>query len=94
MRQVLAMLTQKSQADSVEKTQLNVAVGYLAILLGYLCLSGTTRRRFDSLNRGAGLQCLVDSIREFMQVFTSIDGKSGAAGNHVARLENLVGALS
>jgi hypothetical protein len=88
------------QADSVEKTQLNVAVSYMAILLGYLCLSGSTRRRFDTLNRGAGVGCLVESIREFMHVFASVDGKagkaakSGAAENHVERLSKLVEALS
>jgi len=91
---IFRMLTQALQADSVEKSQLNVAVGYLAILLGYLCLSGSTWRRFDSLNQGAGLNCLVESIREVMQFFASVDAKSGAASNHVQKLDKLVDALS
>ena len=43
------MLTRTNQADSMEKTQLNVAFGYLSTLLGYLCLYPPIRERFISI---------------------------------------------
>ncbi|KAK3328452.1 wings apart-like protein regulation of heterochromatin-domain-containing protein [Cercophora scortea] len=56
-----------SDADSMEKTQLNVALGYLSILLGYLCLNSSIRDRFVSVHPKRSLQPLLDSINEFIR---------------------------
>ncbi|KPM34388.1 hypothetical protein AK830_g12177 [Neonectria ditissima] len=57
-----------SEADSVEKSQLSVAVGYLAVLLGYLSLVGSVRRRLAELTGGEGVSGLIGSILEFIEV--------------------------
>jgi hypothetical protein len=80
------------KADSVEKTQLNVAFGYLAVLLGYLCLSEPVRKRFSHKNHSKGLGCLLDSIREFIALHRTIDDKSGA-NSLTGKLQNLVDSL-
>ncbi|KAF7544979.1 hypothetical protein G7Z17_g9539 [Cylindrodendrum hubeiense] len=55
-----------SEADSVEKSQLSVAVGYLAVLLGYLSLVGSVRRRLADRTGGEGVSGLIGSIQEFI----------------------------
>lgn len=54
-----------AEADSEEKTHINVAFGYLSVLLGYLCHYDPIRRMFETLNAGGGLEPLLNSIREF-----------------------------
>jgi len=48
----------------VEKIQLNIAFGYLSVLLGYLCLFQPVRLQVES-SFGNGLDVLVSSIQEF-----------------------------
>ncbi|KAK4219382.1 wings apart-like protein 1 [Rhypophila decipiens] len=55
-----------ADADSIQKTQLNVALGYLSILLGYLCLNQAILKRFASVHPKKSLQPLLDSINEFI----------------------------
>ncbi|KAK0635474.1 wings apart-like protein regulation of heterochromatin-domain-containing protein [Bombardia bombarda] len=55
-----------SDADSMEKTRLNVALGYLSVLLGYLCLNSSIRERFAAVHHKKSLQPLLDSINEFI----------------------------
>lgn len=71
------------QADSVEKSQLSVAVGYLAVLLGYLSLVGPVRRRLTERTGGKGVLGLIGSIQEFIRMYRSVDSK-------VHELEGLV----
>ncbi|KAL8288801.1 hypothetical protein RB600_004306 [Gaeumannomyces tritici] len=54
-----------AEADSEEKTHINVAFGYLSVLLGYLCHYDPIRKRFEALNPGSGLEPLMNSIQEF-----------------------------
>ncbi|KAH7152542.1 hypothetical protein B0J13DRAFT_658987 [Dactylonectria estremocensis] len=75
-----------SEADSVEKSQLSVAVGYLAVLLGYLSLVGSARRRLTDRTGGAGISGLIGSIQEFIGMYRSVDNK-------VHELEGLVNEL-
>ncbi|KAI5461049.1 hypothetical protein BGZ63DRAFT_384802 [Mariannaea sp. PMI_226] len=75
-----------SEADSVEKSQLSVAVGYLAVLLGYLSLVGTVRRRLVQRTDGEGIRGLIGSIQEFIRMYRSVDSK-------VHELEGLVNEL-
>jgi len=82
------------QADSIQKTQLNVALGYLSILLGYLCLSQPILERFASVHPRKSLQPLIDSINEFIDFHHKVanaqqEGDFAALG----RLKNLVSQL-
>lgn len=54
------------QADSYEQTQLVVAYGYLAILLGYLSLEPDVRRHLNYRSSGRGVKYVLGTIREFM----------------------------
>ena len=47
---------------------MNVAFGFLAVLLGYLCQSVPIRRRFTQSRPGKGMASLVDAIREFIAI--------------------------
>jgi len=84
------------QADSVEKSQLNVAFGYLSVLLGYLCLYEPIRKRFVELHPG-GLSPLLSSIREFIAYHKVADYAAEAAqaesSSFTGRLQSLVDQL-
>ncbi|KAF2731221.1 hypothetical protein EJ04DRAFT_514726 [Polyplosphaeria fusca] len=54
-------------ADSLEVSQANVTVGYLAVLLGNLCLNASVRRKVQRQLPGHRLDTLVGQIREFVR---------------------------
>lgn len=96
------ILTQEiSQADSKEKAQLNVALGYLAILLGYLCLREPIKERFISVHPKKSIQPLVDSLNEFIIYHQRVEEAQGGSGetkegdesSAMARLQRLVSIL-
>lgn len=70
----------------MEKSQLSVAVGYLAVLLGYLSLVGSVRRRLADRTGDEGVSGLIGSIQEFIGMYRSVDSK-------VHELEGLVNEL-
>jgi hypothetical protein len=89
------------QADSMEKTQLNVALGYLSVLLGYLCLSDSIRDRFVLVHPKKNTQPLLDSINEFIlfhrKVAEAQGGEGGTGGSEsgsLARLQDLADRLA
>ncbi|KAK8041159.1 hypothetical protein PG994_014166 [Apiospora phragmitis] len=55
-----------AEADSDAKSQLNVAFGYLAVLLGYLSLLKPFRVAFRASHSKKNMRPLLDSIREFV----------------------------
>ncbi|KAK7966159.1 uncharacterized protein PG986_000436 [Apiospora aurea] len=55
-----------AEADSDAKSQLNVAFGYLAVLLGYLSLLKPFRIAFRASHSKKSMKPLLDSIREFV----------------------------
>ncbi|MBE3041654.1 hypothetical protein IMZ48_03550 [Candidatus Bathyarchaeota archaeon] len=75
----------------MEKSHLNVAVSYLAIILGFLSLTMPVRQRLEAMDRMDGLDRLGDSIAEFLVLYEKLDNKD--AGGHVGRLHGLVRAL-
>lgn len=79
------LLTQK-QADSEEKSKVSVALGYLAVIIGYLCLDQQVRSLIGERTEGSGLGQLIESIREFITLYKSVDSK-------VHELESLVSEL-
>lgn len=60
---------------------MNIAVGYLAVILGYICLEKQGRQA--AAGRGADALALIDAIREFIEIHRSVDSK-------VHELEGLV----
>lgn len=63
------------KADSEEKSKVSVAVGYLAVILGYLCLEEQGRLAIASRTQGTGITILIDAIREFIGLYRSVDAK-------------------
>ncbi|KAF4333612.1 wings apart [Fusarium beomiforme] len=74
------------EADSVEKSKLSVAFGYLSVLLGYLSLEDAARQRLKEQAGSKGLPGLIGSIKEFIGMYRSVDNK-------VTELEGLVNEL-
>ena len=74
----------------MEKSQLNVAFGYLAILLGHLCLHEPIRERFMSIYSKRNLEPLLESIRIFIMLHRRTAGPDANAAD---RLESLVDQL-
>jgi hypothetical protein len=82
----------------MEKTQLNVALGYLSILLGYLCLSDSIRDRFVVVHPKKNLLPLLDSINEFIafhrKVAEAQEGKQSSESGSLGRLQALADQLA
>ncbi|KAI1180935.1 wings apart-like protein regulation of heterochromatin-domain-containing protein [Nemania sp. FL0916] len=88
------------EADSMEKTHLNVAFGYLAVLLGYLVLHKPVRHKFQRCHPAGDIRPLIGSIREFIAHNQQVDyvpGEDDAGdrrqGNHTEGLQELVQQL-
>ncbi|KUI71530.1 hypothetical protein VM1G_06638 [Cytospora mali] len=75
-----------SEADSVEKSELNVAFGYLSLLLGYMSLYEPVRQRLGSMHKAGNLVPLLDSIREFIAYHRMTDDALAQAGEGQAPL--------
>ncbi|CAK7222405.1 hypothetical protein SBRCBS47491_004855 [Sporothrix bragantina] len=87
-----------SEADSEEKSQLNVAFAYLSILLGYLCLHDPIYQAFRRLSPSGSLKPLLESIRQFIilhdQIGKAENSEHGAEASHfTARLRALAQEL-
>ncbi|CAK7212269.1 hypothetical protein SEUCBS140593_001447 [Sporothrix eucalyptigena] len=87
-----------SEADSEEKSQLNVAFAYLSILLGYLCLHDPIYQAFRRLSPSGSLKPLLESIRQFIilhdQIGKAENSEHGAEASHfTARLRALTQEL-
>jgi hypothetical protein len=52
----------------------NVAFGYLSVLICYLCIDETTKGRVSMRLQGRTLKQLLDSVEEFMHYHTQVDG--------------------
>ncbi|KAI0019624.1 hypothetical protein F4780DRAFT_433505 [Xylariomycetidae sp. FL0641] len=62
-----------SEADSMEKSHLNVAFGYLAVLLGYLALHAPIRQKLKSSHSARSIGPLIDSLREFIAHYKKVE---------------------
>lgn len=84
----------------MEKSQINVAFGYLSILLGHLCLSDLVKDRFGSSHTESNnLKLLVGYMREFIaynqaaeEAIAAHNGEP-ASSNFASRLQGLVDEL-
>ncbi|RMZ73194.1 wings apart [Pyrenophora seminiperda CCB06] len=64
-----------SQAKSLEESHSGVAIGYLAVLIGNLCLDERIRATVRVRLPNKRLDSLVDSIKEFVRVHEHVDRK-------------------
>lgn len=78
----------------MEKFGLNVALGYLSIVLGYLCLSTPVRRTFVQSHPKKSIQPLLASISEFISVHNQVAEVQDTQSSAMARLQRLVDQLS
>lgn len=58
---------------SEREASLNVAFGYLSVLLSYLCLNKTVRFMVSSQLQGGSLKKLLDAVQEFLHYHREID---------------------
>ncbi|KAI2473772.1 hypothetical protein F4781DRAFT_2462 [Annulohypoxylon bovei var. microspora] len=89
-----------AEADSMETSHLNVAFGYLTVLLGYLALYAPVRQKIRSGHSAKSIEPLLDSLREFLthhrKVEQSVDEGEGSSRGHSSyteRLQDLVHQL-
>ncbi|KAL7625463.1 hypothetical protein AAE478_004683 [Parahypoxylon ruwenzoriense] len=89
-----------AEADSMETSHLNVAFGYLSVLLGYLALYPPVRQKIRSSHSAKSIGPLLDSIREFIihhrKVEQSADESEDGSRSHSSyteRLQDLVHQL-
>lgn len=90
------------QAVSMEESQSSVAVGYLSVLLGNMCLNTAMKRRIRTHLPDQELTTLVEKIKEFVSVHEHANRKAkqfeGAEGqetwqNYTARIMLVVKQL-
>ncbi|KAI1115870.1 wings apart-like protein regulation of heterochromatin-domain-containing protein [Nemania sp. NC0429] len=90
---------QTGEADSIQKTHLNVAFGYLAVLLGYLALHRPIRKKVISSHPAKSISPLVESIREFIAHYEQVENALSESddghsyGGYIERLQLLVQQL-
>lgn len=66
-----------AQADSMEESHSGVAVGYLTVLLGNLCLNAPMRTKIRAQLPHQQLDILIDKIKEFVRFHEHVDRKAG-----------------
>jgi hypothetical protein len=60
----------------MEETQASVAIGYLSVLLGNMCLNDSIKSMVRAQLPGRQLNTLVDKIKEFVQVHEHANRKA------------------
>ncbi len=87
----------------MEESHSSVAVGYLTVLLGNLCLNSHIRSKVRGQLPDQRLNLLIEKIKEFLNFHERIDGKArefeesedrDAWSNYTSRLKLVVDKLS
>lgn len=89
-----------AEADSMETSHLNVAFGYLSVLLGYLALHPPVRQKIRSNHSTKSITPLLDSLREFITHYKKVEQNIGEDddgsrdhSSYMERLQDLVRQL-
>ncbi|KAF2142911.1 uncharacterized protein K452DRAFT_286542 [Aplosporella prunicola CBS 121167] len=101
VRSFASGIEKAEQADSVEESQSGVAYGYLAVLLGNMCLNDSMREKIRSQLPNKRMDILVRAVEQFIFVHQKVDRESlqdGEEGrelwaNFTARLQAVVQRL-
>lgn len=67
-----------AEASSVEESEVGVVVGFLAVLLGMLCLNTAVRSRIQALLPNQRLHLLLQNMREFARIHEHVDKKTAS----------------
>lgn len=85
-----------ADADSLEKSQANVAYGYLAVILGHLCQEPALKIRIAAKLPGKRLAMVIQAVEEFIlyhQVADKDQASNEAYASFTARLKPVVDTL-
>lgn len=78
---------------SEEETSLNVAFGYLSVLLSNLCIDRQIREQVRSRLRGGTLKQLFDAVEEFLHYHRQVDNQICGIGEEIDVQLGFVGRL-
>lgn len=77
-----------------------MAIGYVSVLLSFLCLNSAIRTRVSALLKGSTLEQLLDAVEEFLQYHKQIDQDiylgedfEDSRAGFVGRLQGLIDEL-
>lgn len=73
----------------MNKSKLSVALGYLSVLLGYMCLAGQAREHIESCVGPNALRSLMNSIQQFAHLYKAVDSKAHAMDALVEELSRI-----
>lgn len=73
----------------MNKSKLSVAVGYLSVLLGYMCLAGQAREHIENHVGRNALRSLRSSIQQFAHLYKAVDNKAHAMDALVDELRRI-----
>ncbi|KAL6708169.1 hypothetical protein ACN47E_003353 [Coniothyrium glycines] len=68
--------SKRAKAKSLVESHFSVAIGYLGVLLGNLCLNKTVRAKIQTAMPGQQLDLIVNKIKEFIQFHEHVDNKA------------------
>lgn len=82
-------------AESMEESTVNVAYGYLAIMLANLCEDEVARKLMQTTLPGRGLDVLMEAVEEFVAYHEKVDmmnfaGEEGAGTAHTEKLRGVL----
>jgi len=67
-----------AEASSVEESEVSVVIGFLAVLLGMLCLNTTVRSQIRSQLPNQQLHLLLENMKEFARIHEHVDKKTAS----------------
>ncbi|KAH6622387.1 hypothetical protein C7974DRAFT_221440 [Boeremia exigua] len=67
-----------AEASSVEESEVSVVIGFLAVLLGMLCLNTTVRSQIQGLFPDREIHHLLNNMKEFARIHEHVDKKTAS----------------
>ncbi|KAJ4987483.1 rheb small monomeric gtpase [Stagonosporopsis vannaccii] len=67
-----------AEASSVEESEVGVVIGFLAVLLGMLCLNTTVRSQIQAQLPNQQLHLLLENMKQFARIHEHVDKKTAS----------------
>ncbi|KAJ8118274.1 hypothetical protein OPT61_g715 [Boeremia exigua] len=64
------------EASSVEESEISVVIGFLAVLLGMLCLNSNARTQIQALLPDQQLEVLLENMKQFARIHEHVDKRT------------------
>lgn len=95
LKDFVANRKRAANATSLEASTINVAYGYLAVLIGHLSQNHEAKQRIISQLPGKNLELVVEAVEEFLAYHQAADHVlgNGAYASFTARLRSVVDTL-